>query len=431
MAVFGEEQDRDAARWLIWELAQETGCGPASIHELYMAQGRGELPRFTVPAMNLRVLAYHTARAAIRAAMKRKGAALIFEIARSEIAYTEQRPAEYTAVMLGAALREGYRHPVFVQGDHFQVNATKYKADPEKELDAIRALIDEGLAAGFFNIDIDTSTLVELSHPTLDEQQRENYERAAELTAYVRDHEPDDVTISVGGEIGEVGGKNSTVDELEAFMDGYNRTLKRLGKKHVGLSKISVQTGTAHGGVVLPDGSIAQVKLDLKALGDLSEAARKKYGLGGAVQHGASTLPEDAFGNFTKFGACEIHLATGFQNIVFDHPKIPAPLRDSIREWIIQNCASERKGSDSEQQFIYKTRKKAIGPFKKQMWNLPADVMASISADLEARFGFLFDQLGIAGTADAVARHVRAPVMRHSAPRPVGVAAPDDAEAGE
>src|SRR6185503_9045924 len=191
--VFGEtEADRDAARWLIWELAQETGCGPASIHELYMAVGRGEIPIFTVPAMNLRVLAYHTARAAFRAAIKRKAAALIFEIARSEIAYTEQRPAEYTAVILGAALREGFRSPVFVQGDHFQVSAAKYKVEPEKEVEAIRMLIDEGLAAGFFNIDIDTSTLVDLSFATLDEQQRENYERAAELTAYVRDHEPDD-----------------------------------------------------------------------------------------------------------------------------------------------------------------------------------------------------------------------------------------------
>jgi fructose/tagatose bisphosphate aldolase len=432
MAVFGDtETDRDAARWLIWELAQEMKCGPASIHEVYLARGREELPSFTVPAMNLRVLAYDTARAAIRAAMKRKAAAIIFEIARSEIAYTEQRPADYTAVMLGAALREGYRHPVFVQGDHFQASAAKYKADPEKELDAIRMLIDEGLAAGFFNIDIDTSTLVDLSFPTLDEQQRENYERAAELTAYVRDNEPDGVTVSVGGEIGEVGGKNSTVEELKAYMDGYLRTLRKLGKQYVGLSKISVQTGTSHGGVVLSDGSIAQVKLDLKALKDLSDAARKQYQMGGAVQHGASTLPEDAFTNFPRYGACEIHLATGFQNIVFDHPKIPAALRESIRQWLVENCAAERKAGDSEQQFISKTRKKAIGPVKTQMWNLPAEVLASISADLEARFGFLFDQLNIAGTGDAVAKYVKAPVMRHSVPRPVGVAAPDDAEAGE
>jgi len=432
LAVFGKTDDaRKAARWLIWELGQEVGCRPASIHELYLARGRGECGGFTVPAMNLRVLAYETARAVYRAAVKRKAAALICEIARSEIAYCEQRPAEYAAVILGAALREGHHGPVFIQGDHFQVSAAKYKTEPEKEVDAIRTLIEEGLAAGFFNIDIDTSTLVDLTHPTLDAQQRENYVRAAELAAHVREHEPDDVTVSIGGEIGEVGGKNSTVEELVAYMDGFNRTLKELGRGYVGLSKISVQTGTSHGGVVLPDGSIAKVKLDLDALRALSEAASTRYQMGGAVQHGASTLPEEAFVSFPKFGACEIHLATNFQNMVFDHPRLPGDIREGYKQWVIENCASERKASDSEQQFVYKSRKKAIGPFKQQMWDMPRAVLDAISADLERTFGFLFDRLNIGGTADVVARHVQPPVLRHSAPQPVAAAAPDDAEAGE
>src|SRR5437764_14910261 len=155
--------------------------------------------------------------------------------------------------------------------------------------------------AGFYNIDIDTSTLVDLSHKTLDEQQRVNYERAAELTRFIRDREPDGVTVSVGAEIGEVGGKNSDVHELKAFMDGYTRTLKRLGP-HAGLSKIPVQTGTSHGGVVLADGSIAKVQLDLDALKALSRDARGTYGLGGAVQHGASTRSEER--RVGKEGGC-------------------------------------------------------------------------------------------------------------------------------
>ncbi|HXV86080.1 MAG TPA: class II fructose-bisphosphate aldolase [Gemmatimonadales bacterium] len=431
LAVFGASAAaRDAARWLIWELAQVIGCRPASIHDLYAARGRGECGGFTVPAMNIRVMAYDTARAVFRALKQRQAGAFLCEIARSEMAYTDQRPAEYTAVMLAAALREGFAGPVFVQGDHFQVNAGKYKADAEGELKAIRTLITEALAAGFFNIDIDTSTLVDLSFPTLDLQQRDNYARAAELTGYVRTREPKGVTTSVGGEIGEVGGKNSTVEELRAFMDGYNRTLAGQGKR-VGLSKISVQTGTSHGGVVLPDGSIAQVKLDLNALRALSEEATSTYGLAGAVQHGASTLPEDAFGSFPKFGACEIHLATNFQNIVFDHPALPADLRTELRAWVIQHCAGERKSSDTEEQFLYKSRKKAIGPFKAAMWDLPAGVKDQVCADLEARFGFLFDQLNIGNTAGLVARHVTAPALRRAAPGPAAEAAPDDADAGE
>ena len=293
-AVFGSAETKERARWLIWEIGQHAGVRPASIHDLYLARGRGEVPAFTTPAMNVRVLSYDTGRAIFRAAKRLDVGAVICEIARSEIAYTDQRPAEYVAVMTAAALREGFTGPLFIQGDHVQVNAKKYAADPEGELGALRALIEEELHAGFYNIDVDTSTLVDLSQPDLPSQQRVNYERAAEFTKFIREREPAGVTVSVGAEIGEVGGKNSDVHELKAFMDGYISTLKRLGK-YVGISKISVQTGTSHGGMVLPDGTIAKVQLDLPALKALSYDGRTKVGLGGAVQHGASTLPREAF----------------------------------------------------------------------------------------------------------------------------------------
>ena len=71
-AVFDpDEALRDAARWLIWSASQALGCGSASIHELYLARGRGEFSptAFTVPAINLRAVAYLTARQALAAAM--------------------------------------------------------------------------------------------------------------------------------------------------------------------------------------------------------------------------------------------------------------------------------------------------------------------------------------------------------------------------
>src|SRR5881296_2869955 len=203
-AVFGTGDEKDRARWMIWEIGQRAGVRPASIHELYLARGRGEVPPFTTPAMNVRILAYDTGRAIFRAAKRLDAGAIICEIARSEIAYTDQRPAEYVAVMTAAALREGFTGPLFIQGDHVQVNAKKYAADAEAELQAVRLLVEEELQAGFYNIDIDTSTLVDLSQPSPDEQQRVNYERAAEFPRYIRDREPEGVTVSVGAEIGEV-----------------------------------------------------------------------------------------------------------------------------------------------------------------------------------------------------------------------------------
>jgi fructose-bisphosphate aldolase class II len=429
-AVFGTGDEREAARWLLWELGQITGARPASINDLYLARGRGECGGFTVPAINVRMLAYDSARAIFRAARAGKAGAIILEIARSEIAYTEQRPAEYVSVIIAAALREGYTFPLFIQGDHCQVNHKKYQADPAGEIGEVKKLIAEEVGAGFYNIDVDTSTLVDLSHESLEEQQRLNYEHAAEITAFIREQEPEGVTVSVGAEIGEVGMKNSTVEELHAFMRGYNRSIAQLGD-HEGISKISVQTGTSHGGVVLPDGTMAEVKLDLKALAALSTAAREEYGLAGAVQHGASTLPSDAFGNFPRIETAEIHLATNFQSMVFDHPRLPPDLKERVRSWLDENAAGERKSGDTNEQFYYKARKKAIGPFKRDFWSLPEEVRSAIAADLEKMFVFLFEQLNVNGTQEQVNRFIQAPMQHHAALKPVLVAAADDPDAGE
>ena len=428
-AVFGDDSVRDYARWLLWELGQAVGVRPASIHNLYLARGRGETRGFTVPAMNIRAATYDTARSIFRVAKSMDAGAFILEIARSEIAYTEQRPAEYVAVLIGAALREGFRGPLFIQGDHFQVNHKKYAVDPVAEVGNVKKLADEAIAAGFYNIDVDTSTLVDLSHATLEEQQRKNYEECAAITTYIRSQEPTGVTISIGGEIGEVGTENSTVHELRAFMNGYNAALTRLAPGASGLSKISVQSGTSHGGVVLADGSIADVSLDLKTLEDLSKVAREEYGMCGAVQHGASTLPDGAFNNFPRTETAEIHLATNFQNMMYDC--IPAALRDEIYVWLRTNAAEERKATDSDEQFFYKTRKKAIGPFKRQLWTLDAATKAKLAAAYDAKFTFLFTQLAIGGTKPVVKHTIRPLAIHRPMPGTPGhlvvEAAPDDA----
>ncbi|HYM80704.1 MAG TPA: class II fructose-bisphosphate aldolase [Candidatus Limnocylindria bacterium] len=397
--VFGSGALRDAARTAIFEQCRSVGLYPASIHELYLARGRGEAPHdFTVPAINIRGMAYDTARALFRARKALDAGAVICEIARSEISYTDQRPAEYTFVVLAAALREGWTGPVFLQGDHFQINAKKYLADPKSEMATVLDLTAEAITAGFYNIDVDTSTLVDLSHDGHEAQQAVNGGLCAEITAFIRKHTPRGVTVSVGGEIGEVGGKNSTPEELRAFMKVYLDALEKLGSGFSGISKISIQTGTSHGGVPLPDGSIAQVQIDFDALGACSRIAREEYGLAGAVQHGASTLPAELFDRFPQLGACEIHLATEFQNMLFDASSFPTALKRDIYEKLRTSEASERKSSDTDEQFFYKTRKKALGTFKRELWGLPADARRPIGQALEDKFHFLLTQLRAGNT---------------------------------
>jgi fructose/tagatose bisphosphate aldolase len=385
----------------IFDVAHEKGINPSSIHEFYMARGRGEFEGFTVPAINLRSMTYDLARSVFRVAKKHDSGAFIFEIARSEISYTDQLPAEYSSMILAAAIKEDYSGPIFIQGDHFQVNATEFRENPEKEMRALQALIADSISSCFYNIDIDSSTLVDLSEPDLKKQQLLNYDVCAKLTKFIRRTEPLSITISVGGEIGEIGHQNSTPEDLRTFMAGLN---ERLPKPLAGISKISVQTGTTHGGVVLPDGSIAQISLDFKTLRTLSEIARKEYGLAGAVQHGASTLPPEAFNKFAECQTAEVHLATEFQNMIYESEHFPANLKNRMYEWLKVNAVNEAKKGDTEEQFLYRTRKKALGPFKKEIMSLPQETRDDIAAEIEDRFDFLFTQLGVVNKSSLVKR---------------------------
>ncbi|MDD5120441.1 MAG: class II fructose-bisphosphate aldolase [Candidatus Omnitrophica bacterium] len=397
----------------ITDLAYKKGIYSSSIHELYMARGRGEFSGFTVPAMNLRSMTYDLARAIFRTAKKNNSGAFIFEIAKSEMGYTAQAPVEYTSVVLAAAIKEEYCGPVFIQADHCQVNAKKFQENSDKEVEALKNMIADSIAEGFYNIDIDSSTLVDLSKKDIKKQQKDNYEVCAKLTQFIRRLEPKGITISVGGEIGEVGHQNSTPDDLRAFMEGYK---ERLRKGLIGISKISVQTGTSHGGVVKSDGSIAEVKLDFGTLSTLSGIAQKEFSLGGAVQHGASTLPEEMFHKFPENNTLEVHLATGFQNMMFDSKFFPEGLKKKIYEWLKINAAGERKEGETDEQFFYKARKKALGPFKKEIMGLPQDIRDKIASEIEAKFDFLFKQLGAINNRALVDKYVtlkRVIVRRH------------------
>jgi fructose/tagatose bisphosphate aldolase len=273
--------------------------------------------------------------------------------------------------------------------------------DPVQEIDKLKALILDAVKAGFYNIDIDSSTLVDLSKPTIEGQQELNYKVCGQLTRYIRSIQPEGIEISIGGEIGEVGGKNSIPEEVHAFIQGY---LKETGSVS-GISKLSIQTGTVSGGVVLPDGSIANVKLDFETLDKLSKIAKEEYGLAGCVQHGASTLPNEAFHKFPQVGCAEIHLATQFQNIAYDY--LPLSLKEKIYDWLKENFSGSRNPEQTNDQFIYTTRKHALGPFKKEIFSLSQDSKNRIAKAVEEEFDFLFDQLKIKDTRVLVDKYVK------------------------
>jgi hypothetical protein len=113
------------------------------------------------------------------------------------------------------------------------------------------------------------------------------------------------------------------------------------------------------------------------------------------------------FNKFPESEAVEIHLATGFQNMILDAPTLPAEMKEAIRGFCFENCMDERKSGETDEQFVYKTRKKAIGPFKRRMWELDAASKDPIIQAIEQKFEFLMEKLAVYGTRDLVDRYVK------------------------
>jgi fructose/tagatose bisphosphate aldolase len=407
-ALLADMETRQVAIWAIREAAHAAGIVPSSIQDLYIACADGKWSGKTVPAMNLRGWTYQTCRAVFRAAKELDAHLLIFEQAVGEAIYAVQPPAEYTAGVLAAALREGHTGPVFLQADHDQVNANAYRKDKIAETERLERIMREQIEAGFFNIDIDASTVVDLSLPTVEDQQRLNAEITADFTRYVRSLEPAGVTISLGAEIGEVGHHNTTPEELRAFMATYPKALRSAaGEDMAGVSKISVNSGTYHGGKVLPDGTLAPVTVDYATLKTITDICRREFRMAGAVQHGASTLPGHQLARLPGAGAIEVHLALGFNNLIFDHPSLPKTVKDEIRSYVFKNHASERAANETDQQFLYNVRKKAWKIMKKRFWDLPEPIQADIMRSLQAMFKDMFTWMNVGNTRTLVAEFTK------------------------
>jgi len=397
---FGTPREVREARLELYTLASQNDIRLASIQELYMARARGEHQiKFCVPALNIRGLTFQTMRAIFRAAKRQDAGAFIFELARSEMGYTKQSPEEYVAMVLAAALAEKWTGPVFVQGDHFQAKATRSGVAKVGEIEAIKKLIESSLSAGILNIDIDMSTLVDLEKLTVEDQQVPNVRFTNELQNFIREREQKCIVTSVGGELGHIGGTNSTKEECEVFLS-----------QVPGLSKLSIQTGTQHGGVISEDGTVQKMTVDFSLHKELSGFIREKFGLAGTVQHGASTLQDEAFGMLPESEAVEVHLATGIQNMIMDHPAFPEALLENMHNYIDEKYSSEL-GKMSDAQFHYRMRKNAWGEFKRELWELPDPVTATLSNLVEEWMTRMFGWLEATGTRELVNKTIKHPAF--------------------
>jgi hypothetical protein len=344
---------------------------------------------YVIPAFNLRGLVFELASAIFQAAKEKGLTSFVFEIARSELEYTAQHPVSYAGLVLAAAIETGWQGPIYLQADHVQVNPARYQHSLEKEIHIVRKLIKEFLKAGFCSIDIDCSPVNQEDQKSPQSILSENKELSAKLLKFIK-LVGQGKKVAVGVEVGEIGTHNTTPEELDWFLTNV--------KKKVGgwqnLTKVAVQTGTKHGGKVNKKGELEKMPVDLTSLTNLNKLALR-FGLYGVVQHGASTLPIQVLGKLPKTGTLEVHLATAWQNLIFDNPRFPAKLKDKIYAWIEQKYASKRQPGMSNEQFFYETRKYAWGQFRKDFLNLLPDFKEVVTEEMKKRAEEIFEALGL------------------------------------
>lgn len=366
-----------SAQRILREAALTFNLKLGSINDFYMAKKAGKWANITVPAVNGRTDVYNQFQQLFRAAREKDVGALILELARSEMRYSAQDAAEFNAVSIAAAIKQGYEGLIFAQGDHYQVNKEKYDkggADREKELKAIEDLIRSAVLAGKYNIDLDPSTLVNEAalkeilklesgmvdmylrdHPGLTENLDENGIKSVRrrLVDEIEMREVDFETEVVKRIEGLYKEMHKTTAEVTMRFIRYIRKLeKELGfpggfhisvgieERHIDNPEHKNNPSTVLGSATLiriimndarQEGLVGPSKISLQTgtmhgVGGTVDFGiyqrhlkyRDRIGTAVFVQHGASTLEKQDFDKMKEGDVGEVHLATEYQKMELD-----------------------------------------------------------------------------------------------------------------
>lgn len=413
-SVFHEDPAmRSRVRWVILQLCAEDRIFPASLQSFSESRARGDAGGLTVPVLCLPTLTYDLACAVFRAATRQRVGLFSFALSRADLETTGQAFDEYSAVIMGAALRECWQGPVFLQAGPLRIDADRFAVRRAAEMSALKYLLEQALQAGFYNVDLDMSTLTDSTRSGLHGPIPLNCAWTAELTGYIRRIEPRGVTVSIGAALGAAADRNSNEEDLHSFMSGYAKALDDVRYGAKGISKIAVQTQALPSGIPLSDGHILSAHMDLNTLRRLSQLARERYGLSGAVQRGAAELPWESFDRFVAADAAEIHMAGELQDVIVEALHMHSTLPAEMDRYLKREYSAEWPADMSEAHFLHCLRGRVWKAFKKPLWDLPPDTRAAISQSVEAVLGVVFEQCAVVRTRELALEYSGALPAKH------------------
>ena len=202
----------------------------------------------------------------------------------------------------------------------------------------MKQLALEAVTAGFYNIDVDTSTLVDLSKPDLASQQRLNYETCVDIaqvqfaSSSRRASRSRSAARSARSALRTARSKSCA----RSWTASTARSPNGARRAPTGSRRSACSPGRRTAASYFPMARSRTSQLDLNTLARLSKDARERVRAGGSRAARSVDAPGLRVPQLPHTETAEIHLATNFQNMLFDH--LPGALRQEIYEWLRENA---------------------------------------------------------------------------------------------
>lgn len=325
-------------------------------------------------------------------AAKKLDAALLFEIAKSEVGYTGQSPAEFYQKITETARQIDFDTPYAIHGDHITI-----KENTPEAIASAKNLIEQEVAAGFTSYAIDASHNFNFDGKTEREQLSDNIE----ITVKLADLIPRDASLEV--EVGEVGRTNAdgtkkltTVAESVAFIEA----LKEQGVKP---DLLAINNGSIHGNIFDEQGNIVeQVGIDIERTKAIVDAIRP---LGVKLaQHGITGTPLRLMHLLIDAGISKGNVGTNWQNIVVEN--LPQDVLAKMESWTLESEHAKKmlakKPKISRKELVAKNIKHSLKVFKGELLGLPDDVKQKIDAATQESALSFFTAFNAPGSASKV-----------------------------
>lgn len=311
------------------------------------------------------------------------GAPVIYEIAKSELGYTEFTPASFVEFIIRENERLGNtRVPFAVHGDHITVKK------PE-EVDSVGALIASELEAGFTSFAIDASHM-------------ENEKNLAATSELARPIVEADLNLEV--ELGEIGAKSGssegfTQPEEAAWFIG------ELDKKGIRPNLLAINNGSIHGTYFGTAHEGIQLDLTLRIW-----KAIQTWGVD-IAQHGITGTSLDKISSFIQYGIRKGNVGTLWQNISFgiamnqNGNAVTTENREYIKRpyrGVTDELWQEMMAWAQETKNTGGNIKAANKPFASKFNALPAEIKKRISDHAYEEALRLFEATHSIGLADTV-----------------------------